>query len=337
MAFVSIGDLGLWRKHKVLIPIESSSGYTRSHSGMGQFQCVALRLAGVLFGIGCMGTLCMDVSAPPLEADNSTEATVPTDAGIDEAAVGRDRTLASTCSTASSVWQNASFTSCNSMLSVEFDATPSSTAIDGLVGLSKGAGTTFAQFATAVRFSVQNAIDVRDGGQYRALQSVPYAANKKYHIRMVLNVPKHTYSVFVTPTGASEQTIATDFQFRTELQSVDSLDNRGIYAGSSSLQVCNFLVTATAANQAPTAAAVATPTTGDAPLRVQFDATGSSDADGTIATYAWDFGDGNVGSGAQLTHSYTSPGDYSATLTVTDNAGATGTATRGQSAFRILA
>ena len=39
-------------------------------------------------------------------------------------------------------------------------------------------------------------------------------------------------------------------------------------------------------------------------------------------SYQWDFGDGNSGTGMSVTHTYTSPGIYIATLTVTDDAGA---------------
>ncbi|WP_067915434.1 LamG-like jellyroll fold domain-containing protein [Actinomadura rubrobrunea] len=54
-----------------------------------------------------------------------------------------------------------------------------------------------------------------------------------------------------------------------------------------------------------------------------FDATGSTDADGSITAYAWDFGDGKTGAGATVTHTYTSPGDHTVKLTVTDDDGAT--------------
>ncbi|MER7073569.1 PKD domain-containing protein [Terrabacter sp. NPDC000476] len=59
-----------------------------------------------------------------------------------------------------------------------------------------------------------------------------------------------------------------------------------------------------------------------------FDASASSDSDGTIASYAWDFGDGSTGSGKTPSHPYAASGTYSVKLTVTDDKGATGTLTK---------
>jgi len=59
-------------------------------------------------------------------------------------------------------------------------------------------------------------------------------------------------------------------------------------------------------------------------LSCSFDGTGSSDPDGTIASYAWNFGDGTTGTGATANKTYASAGTRTVTLTVTDNAGATG-------------
>lgn len=58
-------------------------------------------------------------------------------------------------------------------------------------------------------------------------------------------------------------------------------------------------------------------------LSCDFDGTPSSDNDGSIVSYAWDFGDGNSGSGVTVSHSYAIGGTYTVTLTVTDNSGGT--------------
>ena len=71
----------------------------------------------------------------------------------------------------------------------------------------------------------------------------------------------------------------------------------------------------------PTACGSAYPNSGSVPLGVSFDASCSYDPDGYIASYHWDFGDGNSSSSASAYHTYWSPGYYTATLTVTDNEG----------------
>ncbi|GAA3602893.1 PKD domain-containing protein [Agrococcus terreus] len=78
------------------------------------------------------------------------------------------------------------------------------------------------------------------------------------------------------------------------------------------------------ANQPPTASF----TTDVSALRVTTDAAASTDADGTIASYAWSFGDGSTASGRTAAHDYASPGDYIVRLTVADDDGATATTTR---------
>jgi PKD repeat protein len=50
---------------------------------------------------------------------------------------------------------------------------------------------------------------------------------------------------------------------------------------------------------------------------VKFDGTKSTNYDGVVNSYTWDFGDGTVGGGAAPTHSYAKPGVYRVTLTIT--------------------
>ena len=72
-------------------------------------------------------------------------------------------------------------------------------------------------------------------------------------------------------------------------------------------------------NRPPSATILATPTQGDLPLPVSFDASGSTD-DGGIVRYDWVFGDGQTQStnGPTVSHTYSTPGSFSATVTVSD-------------------
>jgi PKD repeat protein len=79
----------------------------------------------------------------------------------------------------------------------------------------------------------------------------------------------------------------------------------------------------------PNAPPVASFTSACNGLTCSFNASGSSDPDGTIASYAWSFGDGTTNSGATANHTYAAGGSYTVTLTVTDNAAATSTQAQG--------
>ena len=74
-------------------------------------------------------------------------------------------------------------------------------------------------------------------------------------------------------------------------------------------------------NVAPAAAF----TSGVSGLTANVNGAGSTDSDGTIASYAWDFGDGGTGTSVTASHTYAAAGTYAVTLTVTDNGGAKGT------------
>jgi YD repeat-containing protein len=92
-------------------------------------------------------------------------------------------------------------------------------------------------------------------------------------------------------------------------------DNSGATASAAAT------ATITRANQPPIANPGG-PYTAFTAQTVTFNGGGSSDPDGTIAGYSWNFGDGGSGSGVTPTHVYTAAGTYTVSLTVTDNQGA---------------
>ncbi|XVQ83023.1 carbohydrate-binding protein [Microbispora siamensis] len=79
-------------------------------------------------------------------------------------------------------------------------------------------------------------------------------------------------------------------------------------------------------NRNPIAKASADKTSGPAPLAVTFSSAGSSDPEGGALTYSWNFGDGTTSTAANPSKTYTTNGTYTATLTVRDPQGLTGSA-----------
>lgn len=80
-------------------------------------------------------------------------------------------------------------------------------------------------------------------------------------------------------------------------------------------------------NFPPVAVLGANPTSGNAPLNVTFDASGSYDPEQGLLTYDWDFDDGATSTLPTTSHAYNAAGIYEVTLTVTDDNGATSTDT----------
>ncbi len=95
-------------------------------------------------------------------------------------------------------------------------------------------------------------------------------------------------------------------------------DNSGNLSSADDVQLVIFAV-----NQAPAAVISMNPGSGFAPLQVTFDASASSDNDGSIVDYAWDFGDGSTANGVTASHRFDTAGSYTVTLVVTDDDAAT--------------
>jgi len=101
-------------------------------------------------------------------------------------------------------------------------------------------------------------------------------------------------------------------------------DSKGL---TNSIDTPIIVVGTVTPNEKPTAVISATPPGGPVPVTISFDGSQSSDSDGSITEYSWNFGDGTTGIGQAAQHSYNNEGVYTVTLQVTDNKGETAIAT----------
>ena len=98
-----------------------------------------------------------------------------------------------------------------------------------------------------------------------------------------------------------------------------ALGDRVIISAGGSLQAWRF--PQAQGNKAPVIAANVGPISGDAPLAVTVDATGTLDPDGDPMTYLWDYGDGTTSTSISGGHTYEAGGTYTLTLIVRDDRG----------------
>jgi uncharacterized delta-60 repeat protein len=142
----------------------------------------------------------------------------------------------------STAWQSMAFASQAQTFTALFDAVPHQNRMDGVTGLALGPANGPEDLAAIVRFNPSGVLDARNGSAYQAARAIPYVTGMRYQIWLVVNVPQHTYSVYVTPDGGTEQTLATDYAFRTEQRTVPSLDTWALRSWSGSHTVSNFTI-----------------------------------------------------------------------------------------------
>jgi PKD repeat protein len=163
-----------------------------------------------------------------------------------------------------------------------------------------------------------------------------YTPGDVYHLRFIVSGDGTTTTLsgslwkVGTTEPATAQISTTDTT--ATLQGAGSFGFQSYLSGSSTAAPVvasydNLSITpvgATPANLPPSAAF----TTATNNLAVTVDGSTSSDSDGTVASYAWNFGDSATATGAKpAAHSYAAAGTYTISLTVTDNQGATNTVT----------
>ncbi|MFT4108332.1 PKD domain-containing protein, partial [Propionicimonas sp.] len=143
----------------------------------------------------------------------------------------------------------------------------------------------------------------------------------------ITNASYATSALRTTAANASPVVIDVPTNLLVTGKNVISAETHVNYRGTPDISFklkADITISSTSANQSPTASFSA-PVSG---LTVNVDGSGSSDPDGSIASYAWDFGDGSTKSGATASHTYAADGTYTVKLTVTDDKGATDSATK---------
>src|SRR5438445_242596 len=187
-------------------------------------------------------------------------------------------------STSAGTWQNGAIPSQTAAFEAQFDATPTAANMAGVVGLSNGPAADWTALAGIVAFETTGVIDARNGGTYAAAATIPYSAGTTYHFRLDIDIPSHTYDIYVTPAGAPEQLLGRGFAFRTEQATVSVLNNLGLYAAAGSATVSNLTI-ATSTPPAPVAAVTVSPatTSGQVGATVQLAAV-TKDSDGNTLT-----------------------------------------------------
>lgn len=236
----------------------------------------------------------------------------------------------------------ASFTAASSDLAASFDATASADSDGTIVSYAwdfgdgqTGTGVTANRtYAAAGTYAVKLTVTDNRGGTATSTQNVTVTAPNAVPTASFTDQVTNLSAAFDASAsadsdgtissyawnfgdGATATGVTTSHAYETPgnyLVTLTVTDDRGATATAT-----RVVAAALPANQNPTASFTATPSG----LGVALDGSASTDPDGTIASYAWNFGDGESGSGATTSHTYGSAGTYTVTLAVTDNRGAT--------------
>ncbi|GAA4843673.1 hypothetical protein GCM10023331_30830 [Algivirga pacifica] len=141
-----------------------------------------------------------------------------------------------------------------------------------------------------------------------------YGTNTVYVNQQLNNLSWVSVGTYVMGTGSNNEVIISN-EGANQVVIVDAVK-------------LEFRECASIAPQAPQAIINSSTQSSQVNTSITFDASASSDVDGSITAYAWDFGDGATANTANATHTYTNTGTYTVSLTVTDNDNQTATTTQ---------
>jgi len=156
-------------------------------------------------------------------------------------------TTASDClaSKAGGGFVNRALSSTDKVLMVSFRATPSASGIDGVVGVAAGDVDAYDDLAASVRFYTNGMVEARDGDTYRADRAISYIQNREFDVRMFIDLPTHTYSVYVNYTGLTPNNdghvlLASGYRFRPSQAHATTLDRLATIADAMGVPLTNI-------------------------------------------------------------------------------------------------
>jgi len=136
-------------------------------------------------------------------------------------------------------------------------------------------------------------------------------------------ITAYTWSFGDGKTSSAENPTNAYTAAGTYTVSLTVRDDKGATASATT----NAVISGGSGNNQLPRATINGPYTGTAGGAIAFKSTGSSDPDGTITGFSWNFGDGGTSTEANPSHVFAAAGTYTVRLTVTDNAGGAGSST----------
>lgn len=152
-------------------------------------------------------------------------------------------TLGNGCYNIGGAWQAIAFTTqSNNTFTLTFNATPGSSGMDAVTGVSTNLAAQYTDLAAIVRFNSSNDIDVMNSSTYQSQTTMPYTPGTLYYVTMTVNVPAKTYSVSVDPQGGTTSTLATNYQFRNTQSGANSFSYLNGFDDVGTHMICNVAV-----------------------------------------------------------------------------------------------
>lgn len=159
-------------------------------------------------------------------------------------------------------WQSVDFPTQTGSFTAEFDITPSSSdkwphynfIYVGFAAPSRFHSRGYPSLGAIISFSPSHKIFVRNGHHYDSQKTLTYENDKTYHIRLVIDMTNHTYSVYITPEGGTEIALAVNYPFRIEQRHASSFSQLVLYARTkwASAELCDLTITPEGGSSQPT-------------------------------------------------------------------------------------